>query len=241
MKSKSKYKIIGNRKNFSSTRDTDCSQGALQSMVFEKSVLLCIDCRRFTVAIYMCTGVRFNYVFDDGSTARSVSLGPVFSHCANGYADITGFRNDCGRRIRCKSEFLFLFLFIFIFLWICTFSICLFVFFLAAGRCCGPICDSTICCIFWILLTFGWCTEVATLAISCVVPEICHGRSNSCHFWLRSTKAWMQRDILLLSNAVKIYENDWHASRWLHNRFCNTLGHLCFAARYCIFHFGTSP
>lgn len=236
MKSKSKYK------NFSSTWDTDCSQGALQSMVFKKSVLLCIDCRRFTVAIHMCLGVRFNYVFDDGSTARSVSPGPVFSHCANGYADITGIRNDCWRRIRCKSEFLVFFLcFIFIFLWIAHFQFVYLFSLFAAGRCCGPICDSTICCIFWILFTFSWCSEMVALAIPCVFPEICHGRSNSRHFWLQSTKAWMQRDILLLSNAVEIYENDWHASRWFYNRFCNTLGHLCCAARYCIFHFGTSP
>lgn len=66
-------------------------------MVFKEGILLRVDSRRSTVTVYMCIGLRNNYVFNDGSTAWSVSFGFIPSHSADGNIDSPGIWNDCWR------------------------------------------------------------------------------------------------------------------------------------------------
>lgn len=54
----------------------------------------------------------------------------------------------------------------------------------AAGCCSGAVRYCAFRRILWIFLTFGGRTKMASLAIPCIIFEICHRGCDTCHFWL---------------------------------------------------------
>lgn len=153
-------------------------------MVFQKGILLCIDRRRFTLTIYMCAAIRFDYVFNDSPTTWSLSSWFLFSHCAAGNTDITGIWNDCWCSVWSQSTFECFDLFLPRFSTPLNERVINFKLIFAAGCCSGAVRYCAFRRILWIFLTFGGRTKMASLAIPCIIFEICHRGCDTCHFWL---------------------------------------------------------